>query len=116
MATKMMREFVYLGVAVVTAGNAVLCTAVFDLLIFELAIGQSLLFESRLQETTATTAAVIIGFIWIHLRNIFLTHRLGNSKPEVVGNFVAKAFTNYLAGILNGKLDLQVFVPIRIGL
>ena len=73
-------------------------------------------FEARLQEAATTTAAVVVGFIGVHLRNVFLTHRLGNCKPEVVCNFVAEAFTYNLAGILNSELNFQVLVPVRIGL
>ena len=59
-ATVVMGEFVYLSMAVMTAGNAVSRATVLDLIILDLSIGESLLFETRLQKTTATTAAIIV--------------------------------------------------------
>lgn len=59
-AAKMMGEFVYLGMAVVTASDAVSRTTVFNLLILQLSILKPLILETRLQKTTATTTAIIV--------------------------------------------------------
>ncbi len=114
MAAKMMRKLVDLGMAVMTPGNTIGCTAVFNLLILQSTIFQSLIFKTRLEKSAATATTVVIGFIRIHLHQIFFTNCLFYSVPEIFSYGIAKAFPHDLAGILNGKLDLQILVPIRI--
>lgn len=104
----------YLSMAVVTTGDAILCTTIFYLIVLYLSISKPLFFKARLQKAAAAATTVIVGLIGIHLRNIFLTHRLTNCKSEIVRNFIPKAFTYNLAGILDSELDFQIFIPVRI--
>jgi hypothetical protein len=110
----MVGKFMNLGMAVMTAGNAIGCTAVFNLLILQSTIFQSLIFKTRLEKSAATATTVVIGFIRIHLHQVFFTDCLLDGISEIFGNGIAKTFSYDLAGILNSKLDLQVLVPIRI--
>jgi hypothetical protein len=109
-------QFMDLSMAVVAACDAVIRARGFDLLILDLAVGQSLFLEPGLQESAAATAAVIVGAVGLHVDEVFFTHHGFDYKPQVFGNGVAKAFADDLAGILNRELDFQILVPVGIDL
>ena len=52
----------------------------------------------------------------MHVDEILFTHNGFDHKAKVLGNGVAVAFADDLAGILNRKLDLQVLVPVCVDL
>jgi hypothetical protein len=104
-AAIMMGKLVDLGMAVMTPGYAIGCPGCFDLIVFYSAIFQPLLLETRLEKSAAAATTVVIGFVGGHLHQVFFTDCLFDGVSEIVGNGIAKTFTNYLAGILNGKLD-----------
>lgn len=64
-----------------------------------------------MQEPAATTATVIIRLIWRHLDDIFFANHRFDDISQVISDFVAFTFTDNLAGVLDGKLDLSVLVP-----
>ena len=72
--TVMFAEFMNLCMTVMTTGNAIIRTRCLDLVIFQLAICQTLFLETGLQKPSATAATVIVGFIGLHINEIFLTH------------------------------------------
>ena len=107
-------ELVNLGVAVVTASDAIIGFGILNLIIFLAAKFQARLFVSGLQETTAT--AIIVGAVRGHLDKVFLAHNGFNHESQVFGDRISVAFVHDLAGILDGEFDFQVSVPIRIDL
>ena len=69
---------------------------------------------SRLQISTASATAVIIGFIGGHVDEIFFTDNRFDHKPEVVSHRIPKGLSHQLAWILDRKLDFEVLVPVGI--
>ncbi len=59
-AAIMVAEFMDLGMAVVAAGDAVVCTGGLDLIVFNLSISQTFILESGLEESAAAAAAKVI--------------------------------------------------------
>lgn len=115
-AAVVLAQFVDLGMAVVAGGNAVVRAGGLDLLVFEAAVLQALLLEAGLEETTAPAAAEIVGFVGGHIDEIFFTDDRFDHKPQIVGHRITVALADDLAGILDGKLDLAVLVPVGIDL
>ena len=109
-------KLVDLGMAVVTTGDAVCSTGGFDLVVLQFAVGQPFLFESGLEEPTAAAATIVVGFVGLHVDEVFLTHNGFHNKAQVVGNLITVALANNLAGILDGEFNLQVLVPVGVDL
>jgi len=112
----MFAEFMYLGMTVVTGGNAVIRTRSLDLIVFEKAVCQPGVFIAGLQKTAPAAAAVIVGSIRMHLDEVFLSHTGFDYKPQIFGYGISKTFPNDLTGILNRELYLQLLIPVRIDL
>ena len=110
----MFAELMNLGMTVMTSGNAVIRTRCLDLLILQLAIGQALLLKPGLQKPAAAAAAVIVGFIGLHINEVFLAHNCLDHITQIFSNGIAETFSNNLARILNRKLDFQILVPVGI--
>lgn len=72
--TMMVTEVVHLGMAVVTAGNAIVRAGFHDLIVFKLSISPAFVSIARLQESTAAAAAIIVGLVWRHFDDIFCTN------------------------------------------
>ncbi len=97
-----------------TSGNTIVGTRCFDLIVLQLSVLQTFFLHARLQESAAAAAAVVVGAVGLHVNEVFFAdHRL-DYKSQVFGNGVAVAFANDLAGILYGKLDFQILVPVGI--
>ena len=105
-----------LGVTIVTAGDTIIRTGGFNLLIFYFSELQAFFLETGLEKTTAATAAIIIGPVGLHIDEILLTHHGLDDIAQIFSNRIAECFANDLAGILNGKLNFQVLVPVGIDL
>ncbi len=112
----MLADVMYLSMAVVTGCNAVISAGSHDLFEFESAVGPPGFRDARLQKTAATAAAVVIGPVWKHIDEIVLAHNGFDDKPQILRHRISKGFPHQLAGILNRKLDFQVFVPVGIDL
>jgi len=69
-----------------------------------------------LEKSAAAATAVIVGAVGGHVDEVFLTNDFFHHIPEVFGYGITKGFSNKLARILNGKLYLQVLVPVGIDL
>jgi hypothetical protein len=109
-------QFMYLRMAVVTGGNAVIRTGCLDLVILDSSIGQPLLFIARLQHATASAAAIIIGPVGIHVDEIFFTNHGPHNIPQVFRDRITERLSDNLARILHGKLDFQILVPVAVDL
>ncbi len=103
-----------LGVAVMTWSNAISGACIIDLFEFFPAVIPAFFRKSRLQESTAAAATIIIGAVRGHVYEIFLAYNGFYDKPKVFRNGVAQSLSYELAGILNGKLYFQVSVPIGV--
>ena len=101
-----------LRMAVMTGSDTVVGLGGLDLLKLELSIFSPRLCVARLQISTATAAAVIIGSVRLHIDKIFLPDNSLDHKTQVFGDRITEAFANQLTRILNRKLDFQIFVPI----
>ena len=115
-ATVMLAQFVDLGMAVVAGGNTIVCTGGLDLLVFEAAVFQTLLLEAGLEKPAAPAAAEVVGTVGGHVDEIFFTDDRFDYKAQIIGNRIAIAFADDLAGILDRELDLEVLVPVGIDL
>ena len=114
--SRMFRQIMNLGMAVVAGRDAVSRLGCQDLICFAFAVGAPFIRKTGLQEPAAAAAAEIVGFVGIHLDKIFFTHHGLDHIAQVFGHGVAESFSNQLAGVLNGKLDLTVLVPVGIDL
>lgn len=70
----MFTEFMDLGMAVMAAGNAIVRTSGFNLIIFEFAVFQTLFFESGLEKSPAAAAAIVVGAVGLHVNEIFFPY------------------------------------------
>jgi hypothetical protein len=114
--TVMFAQFMDLGMTVVTPGNAVICAGCFDLCVFDFAVFKALVFEPGLQETAAAAATIVVRSVGLHVYKIFFSHNRFHNESKVLGNGIAIAFSNYLAGVLNREFYFEVFVPVRVNL
>ena len=115
-AAIMVAELMDLGVAVMAAGDAVICTGGLDLVVFNFAISQAFFFESGLEESAAAAATIVVGTIGLHVDEVFFADNGFHHKPQVFGNGVTIAFPYNLAGVLNREFNFQVFVPVGVNL
>jgi len=112
----MFAEFMDLGMAVVAPGNTIGGTGFLDLIVFQFAILQTLLFEPGLQKTAPAPATVVVRAVGLHVDEILFTHDRFDNEAQVLSDGIAIALAHDLAWILNRKLDLQVLVPVGIDL
>ena len=101
-----------LGMAVMTRRDGILSAGSHDLLGLQTAIFTAGIWESRLQETAAAAAAVVVRFVGRHVDEIFLADYLFHHVAQVIGHGVAEGLPDQLAGVLDGESDLQVLVPV----
>ena len=113
LGTVMLAQLVDLGVAIMACSYAVVCLGRLDLLIFYASIFQTGLLEAGLKESTAPATAEVIRAIGLHIDEILFPHHRPDHIAKILGDGIPIAFPNNLARVLNGKLDLEFFVPIR---
>ena len=113
---EMMGQFVYLGMAVMAAGNTIGCSGFLNLVVLDLAVGQPLLLEPGLEESPAAAATVIVGPVGLHIDKVFLTHDRFHHKPQILCYGVTVTFADDLTGILDRKFYFEILVPVRIDL
>jgi hypothetical protein len=113
-AAEMMTDVMHLGMAVVATGNAVIGTGGHDLVEFDLAVFPAGFCITGLQEAAAAAATVVVRLVRRHLDNVFRPdHRL-NDKAQIVGNDIAEAFSDDLAGVLDSECDFALLVPVGV--
>jgi len=114
-AAIMMAQLMNLRMTVMAGGNAVIRAGGLDLLIFHLPVSQTFLFEARLQKSATATTTVVVGTVGLHVNEVFFTNNGFHNKTQIVGNGIAIAFSDNLAGILYREFNFQVFVPVGTG-
>jgi hypothetical protein len=67
-----------------------------------------------LEKAAAAATAVIVGAVRGHIDEIFLPHDFLDHIAKIFSYRISKGFSNKLTRILNGKLYLQILVPIGI--
>ncbi len=112
----MFAQIMDLGMAVVARGDAVGSPGFLDLFGFQAAIMPSGFRITGLEKPAAAAAAVIVRFVGGHVDEVFFADNRFHHKAQIVGNGIAEAFSNELAGILNRELDLEVLVPVGVDL
>ena len=110
-----MGKIMHLGMTIMTAGNAVVGPGGDNLVILELPVVPSGISETRLEKTAATTAAVVVGLVRGHFDDIFLTDDGLDHKAQIICHLIPIALADDLAGILDGKGDLALAIPLGAG-
>ena len=114
MAAVMLAELMNLGMAVMAAGDTVSRSGSFYLFIFQPAEFQPLLFHSGLEKTAAAAATIIVGPVGGHIHKVFFPDDGFDHVAQIFSNGVPKTLAHDLAGILDGKFNLQILVPIGV--
>jgi hypothetical protein len=109
---EMFGQVVDLGMAVMAWGNGIVCAGILDLFDLQPPIFTSGIGKARLQESATAAAAVVVGFIWCHVDEIFLADNLFHHVAQIVRHGVSESLSDKLAGILNSEGDFQVLVPV----
>ena len=50
----------------------------------------------------------------MHLNKVFLTRQGFDHKTQIIRHRIPETFAHDLAGVLNGKLDFQFFIPVGV--
>ena len=112
----MLAELMNLGMAIMAAGDTVIRTGFLDLLVFQPAECQTLLFHTGLEKPAAATAAIVVGPVGNHIHKIFFSDNRFDHISQVLGNGIAKSLAHDLTGVLDGEFNLEVLVPVGIDL
>jgi tellurite resistance protein TehA-like permease len=113
-AAVMLTELMNLGVAIMAAGDTVIRAGFFYLFVLQPAKFQALFFHAGLEEAAAAATAIIVGPVGSHINKIFFTDDRFDHKSQIFGNRFPITLAHDLTGILHGKFNFQVLVPIGI--
>ena len=113
---EMLAEFMNLGMAIMAAGDAIIRSGFLDLFVLQPAESQSLFFHTGLEESAAAAAAIIVGSVGNHIDKIFFSDDRFDHESQVLGNGISKSLAHDLTGVLHGKFNFEVLVPIGIDL
>jgi hypothetical protein len=69
-----------------------------------------------LEETAAAAAAIIVGPVGDHIDKVFFADDRFDHVSQVFGNGIAKGLAHDLTGVLDGKFNFQILVPVGIDL
>ena len=112
----MLTEFMNLGMAVMAAGDTVIRTGRLYLLVLQPAEFQTLFFHTGLQKTAAAAAAIVVGPVGDHIDKIFFADDRLDHVSQIFGNRIPKSLAHDLTGVLDGKFNFEVLVPVGIDL
>ena len=112
----MLADIMNLSVAIVARGNAIRGACRQNLIRFEFAKGPALFGQSGLQEATAAATAIIVRSVGYHINKILFSDDRFDYISQIFGNRIAKRLAYNLTGILHGKFNLEVLVPVGIDL
>jgi hypothetical protein len=115
-AAVMLTELMNLGMAIMAAGDTVIRTGFLYLLVLQPSECQTLFFHAGLQKTAAAAAAIIVGPVGDHIDKIFFSDDRFDHESQIIGNGFAKSLAHDLTGVLDGKFNLEVLVPIGVDL
>ena len=113
-AAVMLTELMNLGMAVMAAGDTVIRAGFLYLFVLEPAEFQALFFHAGLEEAAAAPTAIIVGPVGSHIYKVFFPHDRFDHKSQIFGNRFPITLAHNLTGVLDGKFNLQVLVPIGI--
>ena len=71
-------------------------------------------FHTRLKKTTTAAATIIIGPVGHHIYKIFFPDDRFDHISQIFGNGVTKRLAYDLAGVLHGKFNFQILIPVGI--
>jgi hypothetical protein len=69
-----------------------------------------------LEESAAAAAAIIVGPVGNHIDKILFSDHGFDHVSQIFGNGIAKGLTHDLTGVLDGKFNFKVLVPVGIDL
>ena len=113
-AAVMLTELMNLGMAVMAAGDTVIRAGFLYLFVLEAAEFQTLFFHAGLEETAAAPTAIIVGPVGGHIYKVFFTDDRFDHKSQIFGDRFPKCLAHDLTGVLDGKFNFQILVPIGI--
>jgi hypothetical protein len=113
-AAVMLTELMNLGMAIMAAGNTVSRAGFLYLFILQPAEFQTLIFHAGLEETAAAAAAIIVGPVGGHIYKVFFPDDRFDHIAQIFGDRFPKCLAHDLTGILDGKFNFQILVPIGI--
>ena len=103
-----------LSVTIMTGSDRVCCPGINNLFGFEATIFSTGIGKSRLEESSATAATVVVGHIGCHVDEVLFADHLFDHIAQIFSHRVAEGLSDKLARILNGKGYLEVLVPVGI--
>jgi hypothetical protein len=115
-AAEMLTELMNLSMAVMAAGDTVIRTGFLYLFVLQPAEFHTLIFHAGLKETAAAAAAIIVGPVGGHIYKVFFSDHRFDHVSQIFGNGFPITFAHDLTGILYGKFNFQVLVPVGINL
>jgi hypothetical protein len=107
-------QFVYLSVAVVASGHAIVGAGGENLVRFHIAVGSTGIPVSGLEKTSASAATKIVRPVGNHVDEVFFPHDRLDYKAKIFRYGVSIAFPHDLAWILDRELYFTILVPVRI--
>ena len=102
--------------AIMATGDTVIRTGRLYLVVLQLAKFQTFFLHTGLEETAAPAAAIIIRSVGFHINKVFVSNHRFDHISQVFGNRIPKSLAHDLTGVLDGKFNFQVLVPIGIDL
>ena len=115
-AAVMLTELMNLGMAIMAAGNTVIRAGRLYLFILQTAELETLFFHAGLEETAAAAAAIVVGPVGDHIDKVFFADDRFDHVSQVFGNGIAKGLAHDLTGVLDGKFNFEVLVPVGVDL
>ena len=107
-------EVVDLRMAVMTRSDTICSLGLKNLLGLEAAVLTTRFRQSRLEETTAAAAAIVIGSVGRHVDEVLFPNDFLDHVAQVLSDRITKRFSHQLTRVLNGKFNFAFFVPIGI--
>jgi hypothetical protein len=112
----MLGQIVNLGMAIMARGDAVIRTRLSNLVKLDLSIMTSGVGKPGLEVPAAAATAIIIGFVGVHIHEVFFPNNSLDYKTEIVRNWIAEGLSDQITGILSREFHLQILVPVGIDL
>jgi hypothetical protein len=110
----MFTELMDLGMAIMAAGDTVIGAGFLYLFVLQLTEFQTLFFHAGLQEAAAAATAIIVGPVGRHIDKVFFPDDRFDHESQIFGNRFPITLAHDLTGVLHGKFNFQVLVPIGI--
>ena len=101
-----------LGMTVMASCDYIACLGGLNLVVLDFSVLQAFFLETGLEVTAAATAAEVITLVGIRIHKVFRADTRLDYKAEIICRNVAKAFSYYIAWVLNGEFNLKILVPL----